>query len=659
MNSLTKTINGAGISGRISALAGCVLAGLISINYAHGQTKDSIDAGQKWDAGTFPKTPNPELYNFRVSGNYRFFGTYNLNKSQYLLNERAKDTAISKTLFIGDDSQLPNLTLNFSGRPNKRASWGFDLYVFQFLDGNIRPTYGNGQVNSNNRPTIYTPRVGTRLGSNMGLLLGLNLYGNIETNLGVFSVKTGGIHWVSLSDLTLGAFTGYNRFILFERNPWDPINGSVKQRYSKYFEQGNINQDTRWGERAFVGTILEANDLPNNLKAKLLYGKTELNGGFLTIPNLTYGGQLRKDNKRGFIAINSLNNQTYTDSLNTKTIGFNLFTGQFNTRILPGLDLKIEAGSGRYLNPISNTKWGEAINVKLAATKPLIALATEIHFFRISPNVVNNNAIFWNVAVQEAGNQIPAGTVGSTSLLMPFASALTAVGQFTNNRQGLNINTEWSGKRLKMSLSNAISGEIQGITNMLSYSHPVNQFTRSRMWRWTFPTEVGPYSRYNKIFRDAYEKVNLMDTVAKRFNTIEFQLKSKIKLFYHDLFCTFLGNYSSVQNFWSPLTVFNENAYLRHYSSQLEMYYCFSKSAVFTQYFGYERIIANYMTETDAVTGRPRNQEGWGYALGFDFDLAKNTALYMRHRWYGFFDKSFQYDRWLGQETIVELKVSF
>ena len=140
------------------------------------------------------------------------------------MNEIINDTARKRNLFIGDDSQLPNLTLNFSGRPSKNTNWGFDLFAFQFLDGQLGQTYGNGQVSNANRPSVFNPLGGTRLATNLGLQLGINLYGNFETDHGVFGIKTGGIHWVSISDLTLAGFTGYNRFVLFERNPWDPVN---------------------------------------------------------------------------------------------------------------------------------------------------------------------------------------------------------------------------------------------------------------------------------------------------------------------------------------------------------------------------------------------------------------------------------------------------
>ena len=620
---------------------------------------DSMRSAFAKDYGVYPKQPDETLYNFKVGGVYRFFSTYTANTTQYVLNPVTRDTARKKSIFVGDDSQLPNLTLNFSGRPDKKTAWGFDLYVFQFMDGNIKPTYGVGQVSPAKRAPVFSPRVGTRLGSNMGLLLGMNLYGSMETALGTFSVKTGGIHWASISDLTLAGFTGYNRFILFERNPWDPITGTVSKRYSKYYASGNINQDTRWGERAFTGTIIEATGLPKNLGLKLLYGKTELNGGFLTIPNLSYGGQLRHEHKGVFFAFNTFNNITYTDSLNNEHIGFNIGTLETRFSIIRGIEVKAEAGFGRYYNPYQTSKWGEAINAKIFFSPKRYKVPLEMHFFRVSPNVVNNNAIFWNVAVQEVRNNIPAGSVGSSAVLLPFASAITAVGQFTNNRQGINLNTEWHIGKLKLSVSNAISGEIEALTSLISFTHPVNQFTRSRFWRWTFPAEVGPYQRYNKIYRDVYDKVNLSDTAAKRFNTLEFQAKHHTRLWLRDLYINMIGNYSSVQSKWSPFTVFNETAYLRHYSTQLEAYYALTSRLVLAQYAGYERMICNYKTETDAVTGRPRNQQGWGYAIGIDYDIARNTALFVRHRWFGFEDFSFQNDIYKGREIVVELKVAF
>ncbi|MCB9245055.1 MAG: hypothetical protein H6606_01380 [Flavobacteriales bacterium] len=613
------------------------------------------------DLGLFPKKPDPVLYTFKVGGTYRFFGTYTVQKDPFLISEAGNDTVLQKNVFIGDDSQLPNLTLNFSGRPSERTSWGFDLYAFQFLDGQIGQTYGNGQVKPANRPSIYSPLSGTRMATNLGLLLGINLYGNFQTDFASISVKTGGIHWVSISDLTLRAFTGYNRFTLFERNPWDPVVKDVESRYSTFQQAGVINQDMRWGERAFTGTIVEMSQLPGDLTLKALYGKTELNGGFLTIPNLSFGGQLKKTVRSGFVAMNTFNNQTYTDSLNTAGIGFNIATIEVSQPLAKGIELHSEIGMGRYFSPEFENNWGEALNLKLHFTDEISKIPVELHYFRVSPRVLNNNALFWNTAIVETrNNTIPAGVVGSSALLFPFASSLTAIGQFTNNRHGLNINAEIGKKNAKLSIANGISEELEALSDQISFGHPVNQLTRSRFWRWNFPTGVGPYNRYNVIFRDIYEIARISGgPVAKRFNVMEIQGKYKSLIDLKNFYAFLLCRYSSVQDFLSPITVFSERAYLRHYSSELETYYALHKNLVLATYTGYERILANYDTDIDDLSNRPRNQEGWGFGLGLDYDFAKNTALYLRHRWFSFEDRNFIKDRASGTETIVEIKLAF
>jgi hypothetical protein len=626
---------------------------------AHWNTR--FDSTIKPKVGVYPKKPADALYTFKIGGTYRFFSTYTRHKDALILNEVNNDTALQKSVFVGDDSQLPNLTLNFSGRPSAKTAWGFDLYAFQFLDGKINQTYGQGQVSQTNLPTIYSPLTGTRFGTNLGLLLGINLYGNFDTDIGTFGVKTGGIHWVSLSDFTLAGFTGYNRFMLFERNPWDPVTGNVSDRYSSFYNQGNINQDTRWGERAFTGTIVEASNLPGNLSLKALYGKTELNGGFLTIPNLSYGGQLKKETPFGFVAFNTFHNQTYSDSLGTNSIGFDISTIQFQANVSKGIILKSEIGAGQYYSPVHSLPFGEAINLKLNFTEKISKVPLELHFFRVSPNVINNNAIFFNSAIREASNNtLAAGTVGSSQVLAPFASALTAIGQFTNNRQGVNINAEFPMKKLKLSVANGISSELKGLSNQISYGHPVNQLTRSRFWRWNFPTNVGAYGRYNVIFRDVYEIVELSDTfVAKKFNVMEVQAKYSGKIGLKRFYAFLLNRYSSVQDFISPITVFSEDAYLRHYSNELETYYEYSDRCVIATYLGYESIVANYQTDLDAITNAPRNQRGWGAGLGIDYDLSKNTALFLRHRWFHYEDRNFERDAFNGTETVVELKLTF
>ncbi|MBI1183245.1 hypothetical protein GC194_03160 [bacterium] len=615
--------------------------------------------------GLFPKREYAKLYRFGVSGFYRFFSTYTAMDAPYLLDANSGALTPDRNLFIGDDSQMPNLLLNFSGRPTEQTAWSFDVYAFQFLFGNVSQAY-SGQIPRALLPTVYNPLAGSRLGSSMNLLLGMNLYGSHATEHGTFKVGVGGLKWVSLSDLTLASFRGYNRFVLFERNPWDPIGAGITERYDKFYSQGNINQDTRWGEQAFQGFSLNATALPLGFNAKLLYGKTALNGGFLTIPNSSYGGRLSKDLGSGsFVAVNTFNNLTYSDSLASHKIGFNVITGETALNYKK-VQLLVEAGAGRYFSPEHDLKWGELVNAKLRLPASLSFFPVEFNYFRISQNVFNNNAIFWNTSIIEAkNNNIPAGSVGSTSVLQPFASAMTPIGSTTNNRQGLNINTDIDIKNLKLSLGWSMAGDLVARNNQISFSHPINQYTRSRFWRWNFPTGVGPYSRYNVAFRNVYEIVNLTDdslgvpVVAKRFSTIEIQAKYQTRLMHRKLYFFMLNRYQSAQSFWSATPVFNSNAYLRLYSNQLEAYYEIRKKCILNGYLGYERNLGNYNTEVDAQSFKPLNQTGWGTGLGVDVSLGKNAGLFIRQRWFSFKDINFKDDTYSGKETLVELKLYF
>jgi len=194
----------------------------------------------------------------------------------------------------------------------------------------------------------------------------------------------------------------------------------------------------------------------------------------------------------------------------------------------------------------------------------------------------------------------------------------------------------------------------------------VNALTRSRIWRWGFPSDVGPYNRYSVNYRGSYQTVLMKDSnpSKKVFNGIELQAKYHPKYLGQKLYFYFLSNYSTVQKNWEPglwgiVPIFNEDPYIKQYSNELEAYYAFNSKLVFSSYLGIERTLGNYETETDEISLRPLNQFGEGYGLGLDYTIAKNTALFIRHRWFSFKDKSFERDQFKGTETILELKITF
>ncbi|NVK04553.1 MAG: hypothetical protein HWD92_07005 [Flavobacteriia bacterium] len=619
-----------------------------------------------WGRGSFPKEKTDEIYQLKLNGFYRFFSTHLLMDQPYGLDPNSGAVLDNRTLFIGDDSQLPNLWLNVSGRPTRKASWGFDLFMFQFMDGNVNSTYGSGQVAQTARPTVWDPLPGVRLGNNMSLNLGMNLYGSYLTEVGTFNVRMGGIHWYSMSDLTMATFQGYNRFTLTERNPWDPIGNRLGVRYQQMFQNGDVYQDTRWGERALQGIIVDGINLPGDLNVSAFFGKTELNGGFLTIPNNTYGGMItHMYNDEDVIKFNTINNTTWQDSLNEMQLGFNVHTFEWDANY-EYFRAHVEAGIGRFRRDGEDYPWGEAINAKITTKRNVLPIPIEVQYYRVSPYVVNNNAIFWNASFAEFQNvnQTSVSTQGS-AVLTPFASSVTMLGQMTNNRTGVNLNTAFKVGDFNIGLGYGISREIQAIQSRVTFSHFVNQLTRSRFWRWTFPSNVGPYGNYSKVYRDAFQLVNLTDdslgvtVTPKYFNQFEVHAKYRTKLAYRNFYAFFLGRYYTVQPEFSFLPQFNGEPYLRLYSSELEMFYELSESFIINSYLGYERNIGNYDTELNGNTLRPLNQNGWGVGVGFDVSLGSNAGLFFRHRWFSFEDTSFELDAFSGQESSLELKVFF
>ncbi len=615
-------------------------------------------------SGIFPKTELPKTYKWNLSGFYRFFGTYTQQDLPYALTADGNNVVNPRSIFIGDDSQLPNLMLNISGRPNDQFSWGFDLFAFQFLNGVVQPAY-SGQVSENNRPTVFDPLGGTRLGSSLGLNLGLNIFASYASTFGTFNLRLGGIHWYSISDLTLASFKGYYRWTLNERAPWDPIGVEIGERYNALYESGEVFQDTRFGERAVQGFIGEALALPGGWNVSMMYGKTELNGGFLSIPNNTFGGKIKKTFGSNWLAFNSLNGLTYIDTNARNSVGFQVHTleGHWSH---PLFTAHLEGGIGNYTTPTYTLDWGEAINLKFTTSKKISLIPIEIQAFRVSPNVVNNNALYWNVAVSE----IPAPTegntnIGSGALLRPFASSVLPLGLLTNNRQGLNLNSQFAIGRVKLSLGLGAAAEIEAISNQITFSHAVNQLTRSRFWRWDFPQNIGPYGRQSVIYRDVFETVQLNDDQAgqpihrKHFSTLEAHVKYKTNSIKHPLYVFFLGRYQSVQKHWSMVPVVNPSPYLRLYSNELEAFWKVRSGLYANAYAGYERSLGNYATDIDVESYRPRDQEGWGLGLGFDQSLGPNAGIFFRHRWFYFQDKSFALDHFQGQETLIELKVFF
>jgi hypothetical protein len=602
------------------------------------KTNDSlyyIDAEEKNEniASNFKKQLKA-LENFEVGGYYRFMSNYRRMNNSY-----SNISANRTNIFVGDDSQIPQLSLNLKGYANSKTSFGTDLF-------------------------LWTPMTGAGEKENVkGLNLGVSLNGSFSTDHGNFTVTAGGINWYALSPFTFQTSRGNNRYSLFDRNPWDPNTGKIDGRYSDYYSSGAINQDQRWGNQAFHGLIVEGAQLPLDLTVSGMYGRTQFDGGFSAKANTSGGGRIVKTYTHGknFISLNTFNNETYLDSLTTLKTGFNMFTVE-QTHYFNNIKLYSEIGAGRKIVPNATSKWGEAISIK-ASTNIRKKVYTEVHLFRISPNVFNNTSVFMNSSIQQT---VQVNNTQTQPVLIPVSSALLSMGQLSNNRQGIEINSQVDIGKVKTSIGYSNSMELENLSNTITYTHAFNNLALSRFYRWDFPSNVGPYGNLNKIYRAVYETLNLTDLDAtgkplfkKYFNTIEINSKYKTSLFGKEFYLFYLGSFNSIQDYAAPMVVFTEKALLRAYYHQIESYWKLNSRLVWTNYVSFERIIANYKTVTDVDSRRPKNQQGISIASGIDIQLSKGVGLYFRERWMTYKDKSFALDKYDGFESTLELKVFF
>ncbi len=604
------------------------------------------------------------LESFSVSGNYRFFAQHRVFTDPFAIDfvDNEPQFLPNRSILVGDASQLPELTMNISGNPSKNTSFGTDLVVW----------------NQNNGDFDYY----------QNLQLGINLYGSFSTKYANISVKAGGIHWHSMTPFTMKSFAGYNRYSIFDRNPWDPQFSKINKRYEDYYKNGAISQDTRWAQQAVQGVILDFTELPKGFSFNFVYGKTQNAGSAFidpaavtsnsssnnfvkffdnTIPNNVIAGRLVKKINKHMVGLNSFNRRSYSDPLATEIIQNSILTSDFNFDF-DKINVQGEIGTGHYQDKYKDLGFGEMISLKLELKKSLLKIPVILHYYRISPDVVNNNSEFVNTSVNETSSsaQGQQTIIGSNGVLQQNGSAMLGMGQMSNNRQGVNINTEVSIDDFVLSIGSGVAKEIRNQNNAISFGQSVNGLTMSRFWRWSFPSNVGPYNSTSVLFRNVFETLYLTDldrngnvTADKYFNNIETQVKMSKTLFGKPLHMFYLGAYNSIQSSFSPFTVMTEDAYLRFYSHQLESYWQIHPKLVIAQYLGWQRTIANYSTQIDVETKKPINQENLAIGFGLDYMLSKNTALYLRHRYFRFEDRNFSYNKFAGHETTLELKIIF
>ena len=577
-----------------------------------------------------------------------------------------------KAFGVGDGYREPMLSFNVLARPNSKASFGTELFFFTPYDGSI-----DGNVFSTN--------------------LGLNFYGNFRTQHGNFGVRAGGIHWYNLTPFTIGVFQILDRFSIYDRTPWEGVTNTEK--YEDYYGLGVNNVgDLRWNNQAFQGIILNGGRLPGKISFDLFWGKTQFNGGLLgatedlyptppnpnwgniptyegfagvdrTLPNYINGGKLAKTfgPKNQTLSYNAIFSRTSVDSLSTDQFR------SFQVHTL-GLDLNIadvkvtgELGAGNYKSPSYGEKWGEALMLRFVIPEKYTKVPVDIQVYQISRNFYNPNS-----EIQSNSNLDILADAGLALGATGAGGQLTVVNQLVHNRRGLNINTDVQIGEVKLAAGWGISSEIQADAPILSFNHRVNGLAMSRIYNpfpagAVGPTVFGPYERKFSFFRGQSELVQTTDLdpetgealSKKHFQAVDLQGKYETMLFDRSLHFFYLGSFGAISSRQQPIPTYNDDSYLFVQYHEFDLYYEVFPKFIFAGYFGVENARGGAFTEWNEETSLPLDQLGTAVGIGFDWQVAPNSGIYVRHRWMRFEDRNFPLDQYRGTELTVELKTYF
>jgi hypothetical protein len=658
------------------------------------------------------KTKKNWFKGMRYSGYARFYPMYR-NLSQYYPVPADPATGLTVPVNISaDDGYLqPLMLFRLEANPTAKSFFQMELQFSNLL----------------NRKTTFTDTTGKLA----NLYVIFQLVGAVDTRIGHLKLTAGGgSNWARLSPSTLW---GYQyRDDLFERYPWEP-EGHDFSRYTSAYAVGDIPRDQRFGKQATQGFIFEGTNLPLGFDATLIYGKATSSGGFQTYltgtPINIYAARIGKalgDHKLGFNYFNEAgytSNQVIYKPIAKGTDTFYVadnYISQLVTTVdatfnFKKLSIYTELGGGSYLSNKYNAglkdnakpgvgnlskykrDWSENLFLEVTTKKELTGIPLKVGAYRIGANVVNLNSSMLNTSVEQAKPSLGTPDRYYTNY---YDGVITDVGQLANNRQGLNISTNKKFNRLTVKLDMSIAQELKNLvgdirnggrgraegvtdssalvpyTNSISYEHRLNGLTRSRFQM--FERFTGPYQRIQSVYRRTYDNFAITDTLVdykKSFNTTTLDLKYKFKFIGKELLLTSFSVYSSVQDHWSPIPVFTDDAFIRYFYQEFMAFYAIHPKVTLVGFYGIERVRGNSRLEVaDAngntikdANGRPIadpngktvDQRGYGYGAGIDYNFHARASLNIRNRWYSHVDKSFTRDQFKGTEVTMEFKVFF
>lgn len=584
-----------------------------------------------------------------VGGYYRFFGFDRKTSDAY---DDLDGESAPRTISVVDPTYYdPLLFLYLGGNLGANGSFGAELRVDQQLTG-----------------------ANSAYDGSIAMFNGLVLRANTKTkNAGGYDIRFGGIEWLNITPFTFGQNTGYQRYSIFNRRPWDP-GGNVKQRAASYYHSGTINQDVRFGTNAFKGFMVNVSDLPNDLSGSVLYGFSSSINGFereaVVAPKKIYGGKLVKDlGALGEVGVSTYNTVSYQDSIAQNydvRKRFHMAEVYSTLHFKDKLDVMAEIGYGVNKEPLYADLSGMALLLDFKTDKAFTKLPINLRLYKFDKYFINLDSYVGNTTTTPYLNNFYSENGGT---FRPAGAQLTTPGSTVNNRVGVALNTEFEVGKLKVITGVDVSQDIERFSdgNSMSYGHRINGLDISRFVQFPNPAgSFGPNARMGTFYRGAYEVVNVSDTAddgglkSKLFySSADVQLKYRLKLFNRDLYLFNLNTFSSIGNSASVVPDYSSASYISARYHEFEAYYHIWRDITVSAYYGLERVKGNDKTDIDVDSGLARDQTGNSVGLGVDYQINNDTFLYLRQRFYSFEDKNFTNEKFSGQVFTVELKIFF
>lgn len=249
-----------------------------------------------------------------------------------------------------------------------------------------------------------------------------------------------------------------------------------------------------------------------------------------------------------------------------------------------------------------------------------------------------------------------------------------------------------------------------GLRDGFAFYHIVNQYQRSRFNGVT--NDNGPYRNIIADFRRSWSNIQITDETRattysnrgtgladttveaygdykKSYSMLDLSFKHKSLLFKKELILAGFGRANSIQDKFSPIPIFSDKAFLRQWFVELMAFYHIDKKWTLIGFVSREWAKGNMRTaladengeeilldatsaenpgevyqvyvsnEVSGKNGKPIDQRGLGYGVGFDYDFAETASVNLRARKYIHRDLNFTKDEFDGFDVTVEMKIYF